>query len=943
MKRISTAFVLTIFLAADGWAKTNPRTCGSGPEKRDELRLLAEQNRQARRALRRAPERAASRTVGELVVMEAAGGILSERNLFNLDETQVTFTSVTGGYRFATGAAAWITPDPAGRTLRELGDDDTAGAPLPFAFPYFGARHTSVWINSDGNLTFDRPDTASSDRSLGRFNAGPPRIAPLFMDLDPSRAGTVVVTSNAQRFTVTWLAVPEYRSVGVGSPNTFQVTLYPSGRIEFAYRGVTSAEAVTGIARGRLEGSSSIVAFLAGSAATFASSIVERFSLGGDIDMVTLSQRFYEQFDDAYDYLAVYNAMGISAGDGVVAYEVTVRNQRTGYGDIELDDGAQYGSPRRLQAVLNMGPLTQYPADPNGLVPARASARDTPLSILGHEAGHLFLAFASVRDPQNAAARPMLGVQSAHWAFNFNSEASLLEGNRIRDLGAGVSPRFETIGSSEGYSPLDQYLMGLRAPAEVPPTFVVTDTTLGFLLRPPQTSVRFDGRRRDVLVEELIAAEGRRVPDHTVAQRRFRFAFVLLTRPGVEPTADQLAQAERYRAEFPAYYARVTDGRATAETTVRRALAFATQSAAGVRLGQSAALRLDVAEPSPAALNIRLTAQPAGIVSLPATVTLAAGATSTLVPLQGLTAGVTELVAEADERFASALTKVQVADAAALGVFIAEPDRQQVLRPGRDPDTLVVRAADANRVPYPGVSVAATATGGAVEPATAVTDAAGEARFRYVPGPGPAYEALFRLAAEPPARVLLAGAPLVADGGVRNAASYSPGLSPGGLAAMFGASLSAVERAASAPFPGALSLAGTQVLLNGSAVQLLYVSDRQINFVVPGVAPGVHEIEVRTAAGTSEKKPVSVEEAWPGLFAAARTPTGLRLVATGIGGNPELLRALVGDTRIPVSAIRRLPAGDYEILVTLTAGAIGTVPVRLAAGDRVSNAIDVTF
>jgi putrescine transport system permease protein len=31
------------------------------------------------------------------------------------------------------------------------------------------------------------------------------------------------------------------------------------------------------------------------------------------------------------------------------------------------------------------------------------------LTVLGHEAGHLFLAFASVRDPRNPNARPMLG------------------------------------------------------------------------------------------------------------------------------------------------------------------------------------------------------------------------------------------------------------------------------------------------------------------------------------------------------------------------------------------------------------------------------------------------------------------------------------------------------------------------------------------------------
>jgi hypothetical protein len=43
-----------------------------------------------------------------------------------------------------------------------------------------------VYVNSDGNLTFATPDHASTDRSLSRVTAGPPRISPLFDDLDPA-------------------------------------------------------------------------------------------------------------------------------------------------------------------------------------------------------------------------------------------------------------------------------------------------------------------------------------------------------------------------------------------------------------------------------------------------------------------------------------------------------------------------------------------------------------------------------------------------------------------------------------------------------------------------------------------------------------------------------------------------------------------------------------
>ena len=86
-----------------------------------------------------------------------------------------------------------------------------------------------------------------------------------------------------------------------------------------------------------------------------------------------------------------YNNLGIEADIGTVAFEITLRNNRTGIGDPIVDFGDFVGSPNRLQALLNLGPLRQYPADPNAVVSRRASARDTPLTVLGHEAGHLFL------------------------------------------------------------------------------------------------------------------------------------------------------------------------------------------------------------------------------------------------------------------------------------------------------------------------------------------------------------------------------------------------------------------------------------------------------------------------------------------------------------------------------------------------------------------------
>ena len=75
----------------------------------------------------------------------------------------------------------------AGTLIAGLGDDDSALVPLPFPFPFFGASYRQVYINSDGNLTFLAAESASTARLTGRVTGGPPRIAPLFDDLDPSR------------------------------------------------------------------------------------------------------------------------------------------------------------------------------------------------------------------------------------------------------------------------------------------------------------------------------------------------------------------------------------------------------------------------------------------------------------------------------------------------------------------------------------------------------------------------------------------------------------------------------------------------------------------------------------------------------------------------------------------------------------------------------------
>jgi hypothetical protein len=118
-----------------------------------------------------------------------------------------------------------------------LGDDDTVEVPLPFAFPHQGQVWHSVWVNSDGNLTFGTGDGATAFRNLGRFLAGPPRIAPLFIDLDRTGdstgiPGLVIAETSHDAVAVHWISVPEYLG---WQTNTLSVLLERDGGVRLKW------------------------------------------------------------------------------------------------------------------------------------------------------------------------------------------------------------------------------------------------------------------------------------------------------------------------------------------------------------------------------------------------------------------------------------------------------------------------------------------------------------------------------------------------------------------------------------------------------------------------------------------------------------------------------------------------------------------------------------
>ncbi len=501
---------------------------------------------------------AASQDVGDIAVLHDEGDLALLRNAFDLAGAGLQWTPAGEG--FSVSRVDRPVSAVAGERL-PLGDDDTREVALPFAFPFFGRSYERAFVNSDGNLTFGAGDGASTARTLGRLLSGPPRVAPLLADLDPSAGGGVTLASAPDSVSVTWTDVPRF---GETDKNTLQVTLWRDGRIDFAWDGGVSmsiSEGVVGVAPGAERGGFTGADLSSAAALSGSAAIAESFRDADSLDTAAVARKFYATHADDYEQLVVYTSRRLTES-GTFAFELTLRANEGGTGQRPVDLGAEFGSASRLESFVDMDFWLKYRDD----LERAFLGEDSTLSVLAHEVGHRWLAHARYLDGGTSTS-DLLGRQQAHWSFFAHTSGSHMEGNDVEDLGGG---RFKTRAASQRYSPLDQYLMGLRAAADVPPFFLVRNPTEIAVdpTRDPERDVFFGGTRKDVAIGDVIAALGPRDPAPGASRAPFRQAFVYVT---LEATPDPaaLARIEKIRAAFPAFFARSTDGLGSLTNTLR--------------------------------------------------------------------------------------------------------------------------------------------------------------------------------------------------------------------------------------------------------------------------------------------------------------------------------------------------------------------------------------
>ncbi len=540
--------------------------CGTNPQRdRDALaRARYHESRTklmerlGRHPLTQAGAASSTADVGDVAVIEDDGTVITEINRFDLAGKSIRFEPTgSGSYRAVASISTYDSTAGISLTLK---DDDSVAVQLGFSFPFYGSAYARVELNSDGNLTFGRSDVATSARDLGRFLDGPPRIAPFFADLNPESGGTISYHSASDGIVFTWNAVPDFDSSA--NRNSFNVKLFTNGSIEFTYGPILSTSAIVGIAPGNSVGGVNAVDFSGGlPTSNLTGALAEVFSNSNAISEAALSRLFFRTHPDEFDSLVVFLGYNYSI-PGAYAYELNIKNEIEGIGYEQVDYAQDYGSQGRLRSFVLMGSLNggnyPYPSDPT----VKAFRTYNTLELIAHEVAHRWLAYPRVLNG-TASTFDLLRSDKGHWSFFLNANASLMEGNTIDDRGVTKgNARFMTVDVTNRYSELDLYLMGYGRQEDVPPAFFVESPsgTFNTVDTLPYLGATFGGTRKDFTIEDVIGANGPRIPSVLQSPKVYRQAFILLVQRGQQVPLDQVAKLQKIRDQFVPYFNRLTGG-----------------------------------------------------------------------------------------------------------------------------------------------------------------------------------------------------------------------------------------------------------------------------------------------------------------------------------------------------------------------------------------------
>ena len=291
----------------------------------------------------------------------------------------------------------------------------------------------------------------------------------------------------------------------------------------------------------------------------------ELLSTGLDINWVleSIHDAFFTQYQDEYGYFTIHLVRDPQI---FVAFYSPMSNDVRGIG-YEHSVGQQLFdiSDTLVEGMIFMNYVGLWIDNP-----------EQGRYVFDQEFGHRWGSFVQV-EKDGVDPEELLGRDTAHWSFYLDTPNSPMEGNAWVDDGDGSWSTDKASGST--YSDLDLYLMGLLAKEDVADMTLLQESgaspyeaaTAPIFMQNTESITRdatLDAAAVTLSVDDVITAEGNRMPSVENSPKSFRMAHIILVLDGDELDADLLAQIDGLRTTWETDWEEDVRGLADLDTTL---------------------------------------------------------------------------------------------------------------------------------------------------------------------------------------------------------------------------------------------------------------------------------------------------------------------------------------------------------------------------------------
>jgi len=272
---------------------------------------------------------------------------------------------------------------------------------------------------------------------------------------------------------------------------------------------------------------------------------------GDDVDWIGAYRKFRLTHPDIYDFVTFWSDFPVECDCG--AFYCGLANPARGIGwEACLAMGRRGWGTRRLQAFHYF-------------------IREDDAALL-QEVGHHWAAYAGFKtSPRDRRVRfdHCLENEPGHWSSYFDDDRSPMDYDESElklpsgvsadwmDNGDGTFTRRPVRQGDYAFCNLDLYLMGLIPPEEVGESY--------YIRQPQGRGGTIRGRRKALTIQNVIWANGARRPSADRSPRRFRQAFVLLTK-GASQAKERARHLDGLRQRYERIFRDATGGRAEVDT-----------------------------------------------------------------------------------------------------------------------------------------------------------------------------------------------------------------------------------------------------------------------------------------------------------------------------------------------------------------------------------------